>query len=72
MEHMVSVIVSKPSDYKKCKSCGKVNWYEREECVNCPSKEFSKWTEKDAESLSKLITGDHDEGEFCDECEVEV
>ena len=72
MYHTISVVVSKTSDYKKCKSCGKVNWYERKSCVFCPSKEFVAWTEKDAESLSKLITGDHDKGDFCDECEVEV
>jgi len=35
LEHCLSKIVTKPSDYKLCPACSKVNWYENEECYNC-------------------------------------
>jgi len=51
--HTIGRIAGKPSDYKKCKLCGSINWYEREGCINCPSKEFEEFTEDDAEELLK-------------------
>jgi hypothetical protein len=35
MEHSLEKIISKPSDYKICTSCGNLNWYENEECIIC-------------------------------------
>jgi len=38
MEHALAKIVVKPSDYKLCKECGAINWYENGECINCGEK----------------------------------
>ena len=49
-------VVSKPSDFKICKKCQRLNWYENEECSNpcCNSTEsdfdesheaIEKWVE---------------------------
>lgn len=37
MEHTISKIISKPSDYKICPFCGNINWYENNNCVVCNS-----------------------------------
>lgn len=34
MERDLWSIMSKPSDYKICTTCGAINWYENEECSN--------------------------------------
>jgi len=28
-------IEQKPSDFKVCKKCGNINWYENEGCIRC-------------------------------------
>lgn len=33
-------IFVKNSDFKVCKECGHINWYENEECFFCEHKEF--------------------------------
>lgn len=35
MEHSLDKIQSKPSDYKICPACNKLNWYENEVCCSC-------------------------------------
>lgn len=35
MQHSLDKISNKPSDYTKCKSCGKLNWYESPNCCQC-------------------------------------
>ncbi len=35
MEAILTVIVGKKRDYKICRKCGSVNWYEREVCHSC-------------------------------------
>jgi len=35
MESQLMQIQAKPSDYKICRFCNKINWYENENCVQC-------------------------------------
>ena len=35
-------IETKPSDFKVCKKCGSLNWYENESCFNCGAEEFDE------------------------------
>ena len=42
MEQMIENIKSKPNDYKLCKFCNHINWYENEECVSCGESEFKE------------------------------
>jgi len=35
MQHTLAKIFGKPNDYKICKKCGALNWYENKECINC-------------------------------------
>jgi len=37
MQHNVDSILTKPDDYKLCKSCGVINWYENKQCHACKS-----------------------------------
>ena len=41
MEVRLDQIEFKPSDFKVCKSCEKINWYENEECV-CGENDFNE------------------------------
>ena len=41
MEAQLMQIQAKPQDYKVCRACGRINWYENKECVECGSDEFS-------------------------------
>ncbi len=34
MKHSAEKVASKPSDYLKCGKCGRLNWYENEECID--------------------------------------
>ena len=41
METTLGNILGKLNDYKICKECKAINWYENDECRNCPqSMEF--------------------------------
>ena len=47
-------IIGKITDYKICKKCGVLNWYENERCVNCSNNGFdeegkgvSEWINKE-------------------------
>ena len=33
-------ILSKPSDFKICDKCGRINWYENEVCIDCGNDDF--------------------------------
>ena len=46
-------IAGKPDDYKICRSCKTINWYENEECHNCLERHFRRMTEKASEQLLK-------------------
>ena len=37
MEFTLDYIVTKESDFKVCKKCNTLNWYENEECRECGS-----------------------------------
>lgn len=41
-KHSLGYIESKPTDFKICKKCNTLNWYENIECIThyCGSKEF--------------------------------
>ena len=41
MRHSVDRILSNVNDYKICKECGMINWYERERCIHCKSSNFN-------------------------------
>lgn len=56
MESQLCGILGKPSDYKICKKCGSINWYENEECV-CNSTDFK-------ESEEDVIKWCNDEYDF--------
>ena len=55
MHHSIARIAGNPEDYKKCRLCGAVNWYENERCINCGGTEFVEFTEKDAERLLEVF-----------------
>ena len=42
MHTLLSVIACKTSDFKVCKECGCINWYENEECHNCGGSKFDE------------------------------
>ena len=42
MESQLAVIFGKESDYKLCKGCNRLNWYENEECIECYKTEFKE------------------------------
>ena len=33
-------ILSKPSDFKICNKCGRINWYENKVCIDCGNDGF--------------------------------
>ena len=48
METDLQGIQQKPSDYKVCRFCNYLNWYENEECYNCQDKDKKfRYNEKD-------------------------
>lgn len=70
MYNTIGRIAGKIIDYKICKECGSINWYENESCVNCYTINtvlktiFRPMTEKDAEILLQDYTDD--------ECEMDI
>ncbi|RLJ70704.1 hypothetical protein BCF55_0985 [Hydrogenivirga caldilitoris] len=42
MKVTLDKIASQPSDYKICKECGYINFYENEVCVMCQGDEFDE------------------------------
>lgn len=60
MEHRLDSITMKKGDYKICKGCGVINWYENEMCWNCEDKRFNttkqgvlKWVKAEYEFWKK-------------------
>ena len=45
MFHTLNSIAGSKQDYKVCKSCGCVNWYENKSCHNCNTNIFKKMTQ---------------------------
>jgi len=41
MKAMANNIIAKPSDYKVCKKCKSINWYENGECHICDHPQFT-------------------------------
>ena len=56
MEKELSAIFGKPSDYKICKGCGAINFYEHEECHNCNKNNFHK----EGLGISKYIDNEYE------------
>jgi len=53
MEISLKKIVGKSNDFKICKRCNEINWYENEGCTICGNKTFNeigkgivKWADK--------------------------
>lgn len=55
MKHSIARITAHETDYKLCiaqtpdfsHGCGRLNWYENEECVGCGYSEFKPATKED-------------------------
>jgi len=47
MEHTLGKIIVKAGDYKICKECNLINWYENETCHNCNTKDFTEIMSKE-------------------------
>jgi len=41
IETRLDNIVMKPSDFKVCKKCGRLNWYESGCCFDCGNEKFN-------------------------------
>jgi ribosomal protein L40E len=70
MHHTIGYILSKPEDFKICLKCGRINWYENEDCLDCRGKRFRKATEKDVEELVAYL--DQHSEHLCEECELDT
>ena len=60
MEFRLDYVVVKPSDFKICKCCGQLNWYENDFCINCGCENFDeseesvrKWTQDEYDYWQK-------------------
>jgi uncharacterized protein with PIN domain len=53
MERTLRDILQKLSDFKVCKNCSRINWYENESCIECGNNEFDKREEAVKEALEK-------------------
>ncbi len=52
MESQLMQIQAKPSDYKVCINCKKINWHENENCIECESNGFNEEKSYVLESLN--------------------
>ncbi len=69
-------IQQEPSDYKLCKECNHLNWYENEECCSCQNVTFSD-NKKDVlraiqEELNFWIYEEHYTEEQADNTSIDV
>jgi len=53
MYHTIGYIEGKISDFKICKDCSEINWYENKECHNCGNIYFRKMTKIDVKNLKE-------------------
>ena len=56
MENSLEKILGKPSDYRMCKLCGNINWYENTSCVFCGDETIESETTMSNEDMSDWIT----------------
>lgn len=68
MHQTIGRIAGKVTDYKKCKACQSINWYENEECHNCMNKRFKAMTEREGLRLLRDLEYDN----LSDETEIDV
>lgn len=69
MHQTIGRIAGKVNDYKICRECKTINWYENEECIGCGKKKFRNMTERDGERLLKEYDED---GLDVDSCELDI
>ena len=55
MEKALADILGKPSDFKVCKNCNRVNWYENEECIECGKNVFDDSKEEVIKNIESEI-----------------
>ena len=53
MHHTVERILAKPTDYKVCKNCRALNWYENKICRACEEARFSVETKTYMKNLER-------------------
>ena len=70
MEADLNNIICKPSDFKICKKCNSVNWYENENCHNCDNTEFKEdeqsvieWCQKEYKYWKEIEIYDEEEAD---------
>ena len=69
MHHTIGRILGAwDTDYKICKNCGKINWYENERCVDCGNGKFRKVKKSDLNWILEELKN----GNLCEECEIDV
>lgn len=70
MHTTIAQAIGKPSDFKICKICNVINWYENEVCHSCKGKKFDK-REKEVINYLQEEYVFYVEGEGYDEEEVD-
>lgn len=53
MEASLENIKEKPTDFKICKECGAINYYENEKCINCRKIDFEERDKKVVELIER-------------------
>ena len=56
MEFRLDYIETKPNDFKICKSCSNLNWYENEDCCNCNFADFDEL----GEGVPEWVEAEHE------------
>lgn len=79
MYHTLDYIQSKPSDFKICKKCGCINWYENKECHLCKSSNWykriydvNKWIEEEILFHSEQLTPEEVDDNFYIHTEIQT
>lgn len=59
MYHRVDRILTKPDDYKICRACGNINWYENDVCkeLGCSSTKFKPLGKRFLKNLDQEYDG---------------
>lgn len=63
MKVMANEIIAKPSDYKSCKKCKSLNWYENEICHACDHTKFTNNEDIIIGEANEYIAIDYDYNE---------
>ena len=71
MEKEIAAIVGKPNDYKICKLCGMINFYETEDCHECGA--YDRFSDRE-ENVLKYIDEEYSfyKGEDYTEKEIDT